>query len=290
MTPRRDPVVYSPWTPSSPLSREQTERFDRNGYLLLEDVFSSAEVKAISDEAMWLLAHPDRLEPETIITERGSDEVRSIFAIHAQNALLARLAVDARLACVARFLLGDDIYIHQSRLNYKPGFQGKEFFWHSDFETWHVEDGMPHMRALSMSILLTENTVHNGPLLVIPGSHRNFVSCVGKTPPNHFKTSLRKQEYGVPDLVHMRALVEEHGIEAATGKPGTIIVFDCNVMHGSNGNITPQPRTNAFLVYNALSNRLTAPFGPLKPRPHFIATRDPAVITPAHVGLKESAA
>src|SRR3546814_10756649 len=44
-----------------------------------------------------------------------------------------------------------------SRLNYKPGFKGKEFYWHSDFETWHVEDGMPQMRALSMSILLAEN-------------------------------------------------------------------------------------------------------------------------------------
>src|SRR3546814_3200003 len=59
---------------------------------------------------------------------------------------LRRLAADERLAGVARFLLDDTVYIHQSRLNYKPGFQGKEFYWHSDFETWHVEDGMPRMR------------------------------------------------------------------------------------------------------------------------------------------------
>src|SRR3546814_8501331 len=85
---------------------------------------------------------------------------------------MARLAADDRLAGVARFLLGDDVYVHQSRLNYKPGFVGKEFYWHSDFETWHVEDGMPQMRALSMSILLAPNTVLNGPLMIIPGSHR----------------------------------------------------------------------------------------------------------------------
>src|SRR3546814_9792914 len=94
---------------------------------------------------------------------------------------MARLASDARLSEVARFLLGDRVYIHQSRLNYKPGFKGKEFYWHSDFETWHVEDGMPRMRALSMSVLLAENTPHNGPLMLTPGSHQTYLTCVGET-------------------------------------------------------------------------------------------------------------
>src|SRR3546814_20361825 len=44
-------------------------------------------------------------------------------------------------------------------------------------------------------------------------------------------------------------------------------------MHGSNGNITPFPRANAFIVYNAVSNRLVAPYGPESPRPEFIAAR-----------------
>jgi ectoine hydroxylase len=53
-----------------------------------------------------------------------------------------------------------------------------------------------------------------------------------------------------------------------------VVIFDCNVMHGSNGNITPFPRANAFLVYNALSNRLVTPFGAKAPRPPFIADRE----------------
>ena len=60
---------------------------------------------------------------------------------------------------------------------------------------------------------------------------------------------------------------------APTGKPGTVILFDCNLMHGSNGNITPFPRANAFLVYNAVSNRLEKPFGVEKARPWFLARR-----------------
>ncbi|MBU0657613.1 MAG: ectoine hydroxylase, partial [Alphaproteobacteria bacterium] len=265
--PRLDPVVHSAWNADAPVSREQADAFDRDGFVVLEDLFSDAEIAFLQSEAGVLLGDPDALEEETVITEPGGKEVRSIFRIHAQSRVIGRLAADERLAGVARFLLGDDVYMHQSRLNYKPGFQGKEFYWHSDFETWHVEDGMPRMRALSMSVLLAENTPHNGPLMLIPGSHRQFLTCVGETPQDHYRQSLKKQEYGVPDEDSLAELAHKFGIVAPTGKPGSVVIFDCNVMHGSNGNITPFPRANAFLVYNAVSNRLDAPFGVDRPRP-----------------------
>ncbi|MFB2351798.1 phytanoyl-CoA dioxygenase family protein, partial [Priestia megaterium] len=78
-------------------------------------------------------------------------------------ALLGRLAADERLVAIANHILGDEVYLHQTRLNYKPGFDGKEFYWHSDFETWHTEDGMPRMRAISMSVQLVDNFAFNGP-------------------------------------------------------------------------------------------------------------------------------
>ncbi|MFV3077755.1 ectoine hydroxylase [Niveispirillum fermenti] len=291
LLPRLDPVVHGTWTPQAPLTQEQSRFFDENGYLVLENQFDAAEIAALQAEAATLLAHPAGLKPETVITERNSKEVRSIFEIHRQNAMLAWLAADARLSEVARYLLADDVYIHQSRLNYKPGFQGKEFYWHSDFETWHVEDGMPRMRALSMSILLARNTPHNGPLMLIPGSHKEYLTCVGETPDDHYKSSLKKQEYGVPDEDSLADLANRHGIVAPTGEPGTVVIFDCNIMHGSNGNITPFPRANAFLVYNALSNRLEKPFGPATPRPDFIAARkDIEPVRPMAGPLKRRAA
>jgi len=271
--PRLDPVVHGTWNAQSPLSRAQTEAFRANGYLILEDIFDPEEIMALQQEAGALLADPSALHRETIITERGGGEVRSIFAIHAQNQLMGRLAADSRLASVAAFLLDDQVYIHQSRLNYKPGFDGKEFYWHSDFETWHVEDGMPRMRALSMSVLLAENTANNGPLMLMPGSQRKYVTCIGETPEDHYRASLKKQEYGVPAREMLTALADEHGIEAPVGRPGTMVIFDCNTMHGSNGNITPFPRSNAFFVYNALSNQLVEPFGPTARRPEFVAAR-----------------
>lgn len=285
--PRLDPVVHGVWEDSAPLSAAEAGQFERRGYVILEGLFSADEIALLQAETTAMLADPATLDPDTIIMEPGGAEVRSIFRIHEQNALMARLAADERLAGVARFLLGGEVYVHQSRLNYKPGFHGKEFYWHSDFETWHVEDGMPRMRALSMSFLLAANTAHNGPLMMIPGSHRTFVSCVGETPADHYRSSLRRQQFGVPDEDTLAQLVGEHGITAPTGDAGTVIVFDCNMMHGSNGNITPWPRANAFIVYNAVSNRLVAPFGAPEPRPDFVAARHAEPLVPRPGALTE---
>lgn len=270
---RQDPVVHNQWTLNAPLTRAQTETYARDGFLALPGLLSPGEIARLQQEMAALQQQAGAIDPSLLIGEPGNGALRTIFKVHEINRLFARLAADSRLAGIARFLLGDDVYIHQSRLNFKPAFRGKEFYWHSDFETWHVEDGMPRMRALSMSIVLTPNHPFNGPLMLIPGSHTEYIACVGATPDDHYKQSLKKQEYGVPDDDSLRAMAEKGGIEMPMGPAGTVIVFDCNTMHGSNSNITPFPRSNFFLVYNALSNRLTAPFGGKPARPDFLAAR-----------------
>ncbi|GAA5233820.1 ectoine hydroxylase [Verticiella sediminum] len=270
---RQDPVVYHGGTYASGASAGQMADFERDGFLILPEFFSEQEVAALLREVERLSTDPATRQRDEAIREPGSDAVRSIFKVHEISPVLQRLAADARLADIARQILGSEVYIHQSRANLKPGFKGKEFYWHSDFETWHVEDGMPAMRAVSCSVLLTDNRAENGPLMLVPGSHRQFISCIGETPDDHYKESLRKQEYGVPDPVSLQLLVEQGGIQSVTGKAGTVVFFDCNTMHGSNGNITPWPRANVFMVYNSMENTLGAPKFGLAPRPEFIATR-----------------
>lgn len=273
LVPREDPVMYSQLGAPGPLSAAQCMDFDRRGYIQLEYWLKLTELSAMEDEASRLISPGAILEPETVILEPRSTAIRSVFQIHEQSTLFRRLTNDSRLVGAAQQLLNDEVYIHQSRLNYKPGFSGKDFYWHSDFETWHIEDGMPRMRALSMSIALTENTEYNGPLMVMPGSHKSYVRCVGATPEGHYKQSLRKQEYGIPDHGSLQTLFERGGIDVPKGPAGTIVIFDCNIMHGSNSNISPLPRSNVFLVYNSISNRLVAPFGATQPRPEHIAAR-----------------
>jgi len=270
---RLDPTLHAPLLSGGPLSQDQLERFEKDGFLILDQLFPIEELTELQQEQARLRDDQKlRLSPEAI-TEPGSGALRSLFRIHQTSDRFRQLAEDPRLAGIARFLLNDEVYIHQSRLNYKPGFRGKEFYWHSDFETWHVEDGMPRMRALSMSITLTENRVHNGSLMLIPGSHRLFAACEGRTPENHYQKSLKKQEHGVPSDCQLEQLAERGGIVTATCKPGSVIIFDCNLMHGSNSNISPDPRANLFFVYNALSNRVQAPFCDQPPRPEHICSR-----------------
>jgi ectoine hydroxylase len=200
-------------------------------------------------------------------------QLRSLFEIHRHHDAFARLVGHPVLSGIARQLLGSDVYMHQSRLNLKRAFSGRGFPWHSDFETWHVEDGMPAPRAVSCSLALTENGAHNGPLMVIGGSHRWYVSCPGRTPESHHLESLRRQEYGVPDEASLSWLADQGPIHTFTGGPGTAVFFECNAMHGSADNITPQPRTNAFFVYNSIENQLVDPFGTDRPRPEHLANR-----------------
>jgi ectoine hydroxylase len=279
---RKDPVVYCPMlgvVEPGPLRPSRLLRFEREGFLFLERLFAEPEVRALAEALAREVGRRAGDSSPELVREPNGDEIRSIFYVHCKHPTLARLAADRRLVGIAQQLLGSCVYVHQSRLNLEPGFNGREFYWHSDFETWHVEDGMPRMRALSVSINLTETHSFNGPLMVMPGSHRHYVSCPGTTPENHHLVSLRRQEYGVPDRDTLAWLAERGGIQAPTGPPGSALFFDCNVMHGSNGNITPFPRGNVFFVYNSVENTLAEePFGGLAPRPEHIASRDFAPI------------
>lgn len=270
---RQDPVVYAE-PPVQQLSERQRQSYQNQGFLQIDNLFNSDEVNLLLNHLQDMRHdYAQQSRPEAI-TERSSQQVRSIFNVHRLSEIFASLVRDERVLNVARELLGSEVYVHQSRINYKPGLHGKEFYWHSDFETWHSEDGMPSMRALSCSILLTDNDEHNGPLLVIPGSHQHYVSCQGETPDEHYKKSLKKQEYGVPDAMLLQYLADIGGIHSCTGKAGSVIFFDCNLMHGSNSNITPYSRSNAFFVYNSIHNQLQQPLAGLTPRPEFVATRE----------------
>ncbi|WP_084398999.1 ectoine hydroxylase [Henriciella aquimarina] len=270
---RKDPVVSPKDGANAPVASETIAAFERDGFMVLEDVFSPEEVERMRFTANEMRDYPGSLADETVISEPDSGAVRSVFAIHRQSSDFDLMSRDPRLADLARHILGDEVYIHQSRLNYKPAFKGKEFYWHSDFETWHAEDGMPRMRALSMSVMLTDNHPQAGPVMFVPGSHKRFISCVGETPEDNYKSSLKRQETGIPDKDSIADMVAKGGIVAPAPKAGSVVIFDCNTLHASNGNITPFERMNGFFVFNAWSNRLRAPFGAGRPRPEHIAHR-----------------
>jgi len=272
VTARLDPVVYGTVS-SGPLDEQALKLYSENGFLHFDSLLDADELAVYLNELGRLCADPSIKDSPEAVIEPDSGELRSIFAVHEVSTVMRSLCGHPKLVAIAKQLLGSDVYLHQSRINYKGGFHGKEFFWHSDFETWHVEDGLPAMRAVSCSISLTPNTPHNGPLMLIPGSHHRFIACVGKTPEDHYQSSLRRQEVGVPDEKNLTKLFEDFGVVAPTGPVGSVTFFECNVMHGSNSNITPLPRSNVFVVYNSVDNKPLEPFCGLAARPNFIAER-----------------
>jgi ectoine hydroxylase len=275
---RQDPVVWGGAT-DGPIDEATLSGFDQNGYLTIDQLVSPAEVESFRAELRRLSDDPKVRADERTIIERSSQEVRSIFEVHKVSDVFAKIVNDPRVVGRARQILGSDVYVHQSRVNFKPGFGGGDFYWHSDFETWHAEDGMPRMRAVSISISLTDNYSYNGPLMIMPGSHRTYVSCAGETPEDNYKSSLVAQEAGTPDEASLTRLADRHGIDVLAGNAGGAIMFDCNCMHGSNGNITPYPRSNVFVVFNSVENTCVEPYSAPKPRPTFIGARDFTPVT-----------
>ena len=270
--PRQDGVVKGRALPG-PLSEAQLDEFERKGYLFIPNLIDGEELEALRKEMNALLSNDAYRDKAFSITEPESHEIRSLFAVHRLSERLGALASDERVAGAARQIIGDDPYVHQSRINYKPGFAGKGFNWHSDFETWHAEDGMPNMHAVSASLILTDNHEFNGPLMLIPGSHMEFVPCLGETPEDNHKRSLKAQEVGVPSPEALTHLVDKYGIDAPKGKAGGLLLFDCNTLHASNANLSPDPRSNVFFVFNRPDNRCVAPFAAPKQRPSFLAHR-----------------
>ncbi|MER5481021.1 ectoine hydroxylase [Streptomyces sp. NPDC002734] len=272
--PRQDPVVWGSPDAPGPIQPQDLGAFERDGFLAVDQLITPEEVQVYRRELDRLVADPEIRADERSIVEPRTQEIRSVFEVHRISELFARLVADERVVGRARQILGSDVYVHQSRINVKPGFGASGFYWHSDFETWHAEDGLPNMRTVSVSIALTENFDTNGGLMIMPGSHKTFLGCAGATPEDNYKKSLQMQDAGTPSDEALTALAGQHGIKLFTGKAGSATWFDCNCMHGSGDNITPFPRSNVFVVFNSVENAAVEPFAAPVRRPAFLGARD----------------
>ncbi len=264
---RMEPTVWTTGA-AGPIDLATLAAHDSRGYSIHHDLLSPGEVDAFRQELDRLAAAP---AGEGLVVD---GEVRTIFGVHRASALVAELVRDPRVLDRARQILGSEVYVHQSRATYLSAFEGRGHYWHSDFETWHAEDGMPTPRAVSMSIALTDHHPFNGGLMMMPGSHRMFVPCAGATPPEHYRSPMADHEIGVPSTSHLTSLASAYGIEQFTAPAGSALMFDANLMHGSGNNITPFPRSHIFLVFNSVENTLAEPFAGTPPRPAHVADRD----------------
>ena len=226
------------------LTDTQLTQFDRDGFLILPELFSAAEIEAIRAELPALFAEKTAAN----IPEKEGGVVRTAMGLHQRNALFDRLVRHPRLVGPARQIAGPELYIQQVKVNVKAAFDGDMWQWHYDFATHHHDDGVPRPLALNLHIFLDDVSHYNGPLYFIPGSHKR-----GPAPARH-DTSSTSYPLWVVDREPVAELVEAGGIVPAIGKAGTALIFGDTLVHGSPANMSPWNRSIFSLILNPVEN------------------------------------
>ncbi len=245
------------------LSETQVSEFHEQGYVFLPEVFDAEEVAALTGELDGIFAQ-DR--PENV-REKNGKAVRTTFAAHTFNDAFARLGRHPRLIDPVMQLLGGSVYMHQYKINAKAAFDGDVWQWHQDYGTWARDDLMPEPRAMNIAVFLDPVSEFNGPLMFIPKSHQG-----GKLDAGH---DLETTSYPLwtLDRETVTDLVNRGGMVAPTGKAGSVLLFHCNLVHASPGNISPWNRTIVYLSLCHVDNHIRR-----FKRPAWIAHRDFAAI------------
>ena len=241
------------------LTQVQIETFDREGYLFFPGLFRPEEIKVLLDAVPALYA---QRRPENV-REKTGDVVRTNFAAHLYSAPFARLARHPRMVEPVKQLFGEDLYMHQFKINGKQAFDGDVWQWHQDYGTWRNDDQMPEPRAMNVAIFLDEVNEFNGPLMFIPGSHK-----LGVLDAAH-DTSTTSYPLWVINHDTITQMVAKGGIVAPKGPAGSMILFHGCLVHASTSNLSPWNRVSVYLSLCAVSNHIRR-----FKRPDYIAHRD----------------
>ena len=230
------------------LTSDQIKQFDEEGWVFLPECFSLDEVAVLKSEAESIY---DEERPE--VWRETSGAPRTAFAAHTYNEAFSILGRHPRLISPLEQVFGEKVYMHQYKINAKASFTGDVWQWHQDYGTWARDDGMPEPRAMNIAVFLDEVFPFNGPLMLIPRSHKHGVLNASHD------TSTTSYPLWTLDNEEVEKLVNEGGLVAPTGKPGGVLMFHGNLVHGSAGNITPFPRKIVYLTLNAVSNYIRTP-------------------------------
>jgi len=156
------------------LTQAQKDEYDRVGAIVVPDVLSPAEVaelRAVTDgfveRARAVTAH-DAIYDLEDSHSAAQPRVRRIKAPHLHHAAYAALVRHPKIVAVLQDLWGPDIRFDTAKLNLKSAGFGAAVEWHQDWAFYpHTNDDL-----LAVGVLLDDATEQNGPMMVLPGSHR----------------------------------------------------------------------------------------------------------------------
>src|SRR5258708_13106342 len=150
------------------LTPAQVAAFEEQGDLFLPACFTGEEVGVLRTEAERIY-QSDRQE----VWREKSGAPRTASAAHTYNEAYRLLGAHPRLIEPVEQLFGEQLYMHQFKINAKAPFDGELWQWHQDYGTWARDDGMPEPRAMNIAVFIDEVLPINGPLMFIPKSHKH---------------------------------------------------------------------------------------------------------------------
>ena len=218
------------------LSAAQKAFYAENGYLLVEDVVTGAQLKKLQNITYGLIDESRKVSEsnERFDLDKGhsaaTPRLTRIKLPHKQDPYFWEILTQSKVTNVLTDLLGDDTTLITAKLNTKAPGGGQAVEWHQDWAFYpHTNDDL-----LAFGLMLEDVTLDNGPLMVVPGTHRGPL--------------LSHQSNGVfcgaidPD----DPLFEKDKAVTLTGKAGSMTVHHVRTLHGSAPNMSDRNRLILF--------------------------------------------
>ena len=223
------------------LSRAQREEYASVGAIVVPDVLSPSEVarlRAVTDEfverARGLTTHDDVFDLEDSHTP-AQPRVRRIKAPDRHHPEYARLVRHPRIVEVLTDLWGANVRFDVGKLNLKAAGYGAAVEWHQDWAFYpHTNDDLA-----AVGVMMDDMAPENGPLMVLPGSHRGPVH--DHHADGRFCGAMDPATCGVD---FSRAV-------PLTGPAGAITVHHVRAIHGSAPNTSNRDRRLLLFQFRA---------------------------------------
>jgi len=223
------------------LTKAEIEQYRELGYLVVSGVFDAellAEIRravdAIIADAGKVTTHTDVYDLEESHTPE-KPRVRRIKTPHQHFPFFAALTRNTRITGVLAQLIGSDLRLHGAKLNMKSAGYGAAVEWHQDWAFYpHTNDDV-----LATGLYLDDCDMANGPLLVVPGTHKGPV--YDHHADGYFVGAMAPEIEGL-DYAEAVPL---------TGKAGSMTIHHARLVHGSALNTSSKPRRLLLHEYTA---------------------------------------
>lgn len=221
------------------ISDQDVLRYQRDGYIVVPDVLSAQDIddlRRATDEHVELSrqasAHTTVFDLEP--GHSASDpRVRRIKSPHLQHPAYARMVRHPGIVAVLCRLWGPNVRFDQSKLNLKAAGFGSPVEWHQDWAFYpHTNDDLA-----AVGVMLDDVDDDNGPMQVVPGSHKGPV----------FDHHVDGVFCGAIDA--RTPGLRLHEARACVGKAGSITIHHVRAIHGSAPNRSGRPRRFLLLQY-----------------------------------------